>query len=82
MIGPVDGLGFFADALILLGVWLVGSKRISGWYIGLSGVVLSLWYAFLILSYPIVLVEVVFIGIYIRNIFLWRKPSRGNTGVE
>lgn len=69
-----DALGFFADALILIGVWLVGDKKIFGWYIGLAGVVLSLWYAAIIRSYPIAFIEVVFIGIYVRNIFLWRRP--------
>ncbi|AKA47928.1 hypothetical protein IX51_01185 [uncultured archaeon] len=80
MIGLVDGLGFFADALILVGVWMVGDRRIAGWYIGLAGVVLSLWYAAIINSYPIVFIEIVFIGIYVRNIFLWRKkPTSGSS---
>ena len=80
MIGLVDGLGFFADALILVGVWMVGDRRIAGWYIGLAGVVLSLWYAAIINLYPIVFIEIVFIGIYVRNIFLWRKkPTSGSS---
>ncbi len=77
MMGAIDALGFLGDAMILIGVWMVGDKKIAGWYIGLLGVVISLWYAALIRSYPIIVIEIIFIGIYSRNIYLWSKKRKG-----
>lgn len=79
MLGTIDALGFLGDALILAGVWMVGDKRITGWYMGLAGVIVSLWYATLIMSLPIILIEIIFIGIYVRNIVLWSKGRNSRT---
>lgn len=79
MLGTIDALGFLGDALILAGVWMVGDKRITGWYMGLAGVIVSLWYATLIKSLPIILIEIIFIGIYVRNIVLWSKGRNSRT---
>lgn len=75
LLDPVNLFGYLGDALILAGIWIIGRKKTTGWYVGVIGCLVSVTYAAAISSVPIMLVDSIFILIYARNIHLWKKAG-------
>ena len=61
----------------LLANWLVGSRRVAGFWLGLFNQ--PAWAALGILTeaYGLVAMSVVFAAVYIRNIRRWKEASHG-----
>lgn len=71
-----NALGFSADAITIIGVFLVGRDRLIGWKIGLIGVVASIIYSLWIGSLPIAVINMFFVYIYIDAIINWEKRRK------
>ena len=76
----INLMGYTADALILLGVWIVGNKNVNGWLLGLAGVILSVLYAITIHSGPILVINAVFVVLYIGNYATWLFATEPTCG--
>ncbi len=63
-------LGYFSASLTILGLYVIGKfrERRIGWVISGAGSAMWVAYALLIGSYPVVLINVVLMGIDIGNI--------------
>ncbi len=61
--------------MTILGMWLVGKKRPSGWIVGLANQ--GLWLVFIVTyhAWGLLILLVFLLAIYSRNLWLWTRPS-------
>lgn len=67
-------LSLATSAGTVLGMWLVGRKRASGWVVGIANQ--GLWLALIIVTraWGLLVLLVVLLWIYGRNLWLWAGP--------
>lgn len=68
-------LSLTTSVLTIVGMWLVGDNRASGWVVGLANQVL--WLALIIdtRAWGLLVLLVFLVGIYSRNLWLWTRPQ-------
>ena len=62
-----------ACVLTVVGFKLLGDKKILGWYLSAAGQLLWGLYGITTGQIPIVIINVIFVGIGIRNIIKWKR---------
>ena len=70
-------MDYFAGALELMGLWLIGSRRIAGFYCGICCNVA--WIMYVIMygkTYGLLLVVIPALAINLRNIRRWKGCSK------
>lgn len=69
----LDVLGWISTSLTLLGIWLLGAKRIEAFVASGAGNVCWIWYGTYKQDWPLVGVNLVILCMNMRNIYLWKK---------
>lgn len=69
-------IGWIANALLMVGTWLIGSKRVvQGLVVSFFGTVLWLVRAYQIFEPDLLFINLVYLVLIVRAIYTWRKAD-------
>jgi Nicotinamide mononucleotide transporter len=70
------GIDWIIAVLLIINVWMVGSKIRSGWLVGAVACCFTTAFGFIIESYPQVIMNIIFIGLNLRGYYNWKEEAK------
>ena len=64
-------IDWIASGFTFINVWLIGDKNTYGWYFGMVGNVLWMWYSVLTGQTPLFVLNLSFFALNVKGLYQW-----------